>query len=169
MTEKLKTVKKKQTTASALVQYAVKGIEEKKGNDIVCINLRKIPNSACDYFVICEGNSRTQVQAIAGSVEEFVKKNTGSRPWHVEGLQNAEWVLMDYVNVAVHIFQPEARSHYGLESMWADAEIKEMTTPPPLSSLKEKVKRRSSPVKKKRTIEAKTKRKTVKRKIKRKK
>ncbi len=170
MTEKLKTapkesiqIKKKQATASALIQYAVKGIEEKKGNDIVCINLRKIPNSACDYFVICEGNSRTQVQAIAGSVEEFVKKNTGSRPWHVEGLQNAEWVLMDYVNVAVHIFQPEARSHYGLESMWADAEIKEM-------------KLNGAPVRKKKTIKAKTKRKTapkesirIKRKIKRKK
>lgn len=145
MTEKLKTVKKKQTTASALVQYAVKGIEEKKGNDIVCINLRKIPNSACDYFVICEGNSRTQVQAIAGSVDEFVKKNTGSRPWHVEGLQNAEWVLMDYVNVAVHIFQPEARSHYGLESMWADAEIKEMN-----GEVKSE-KKRKAPVKKKKS------------------
>ena len=149
MTGKLKTSKKKQfvrtpSEATALVQYAVKGIEEKKGNDIVCINLRKIPNSACDYFVICEGNSRTQVQAIAGSVEEFVKKNTGNRPWHVEGLQNAEWVLMDYVNVAVHIFQPEARSHYGLESMWADAEIKEM-------------KSNGIPVKIKRAIKIKTK------------
>lgn len=156
MTEKLKKVKKKQANASALVQYAVKGIEEKKGNDIVCINLRKIPNSACDYFVICEGNSRTQVQAIAGSVEDFVEKNTGNRPWHVEGLQNAEWVLIDYVNVAVHIFQPESRSHYGLESMWADAEIKEMKV-------------NGSNLKKKKTVKEKAKRKNVKRKIKRKK
>ena len=171
MTGKLKTApkesirtKKKQATATALVQYVVKGIEEKKGNNIVCINLKKIPNSACDYFVICEGNSRTQVQAITGSVEEFVEKNTGSRPWHVEGLQNAEWVLMDYVNVAVHVFQPEVRSYYNLESMWADAEIKE-------------IKPNGSPIKKKRTIRTKArlndkvrqaKRKTVKRKIKRK-
>ena len=76
--------------------------------------------------MICEGNSRTQVQAIAGSVEEFVEKNTGTRPWHIEGLGNGEWVLMDYVDVAVHIFQPEARSHYNLENMWADADVKKM-------------------------------------------
>lgn len=126
MTEKLKTGKKKQTSATELIRYAVKGIEEKKGADVVCINLKKIPNSACDYFVICEGSSRTQVQAIADSVEEFVKKNTGDHPWHVEGRQNAEWVLIDYVDVAVHIFQPEARSHYNLENLWADAEKKEI-------------------------------------------
>jgi len=168
MAEKLKTAKKKQATANALVQYAVKGIEEKKGSDIVCINLKKIPNSACDYFLICEGNSRTQVQAIAGSVQERVEQNTGSRPWHVEGLQNAEWVLMDYVDVAVHIFQPEARSYYDLENMWADAEVKKMNganSPPP--SPEERRKRKISRIKKKRTI--KVKRKTVKRKIKRKK
>ncbi|MEK6615626.1 MAG: ribosome silencing factor [Bacteroidota bacterium] len=167
MTGKLKTApkeslrtKKKQSartpseaTASSLVRYAVKGIEEKKGKDIVCINLKKISNSACDYFVICEGNSRTHVQAIAGSVEEFVKKNTGSRPWHVEGLQNSEWVLMDYVNVAVHIFQPEVRSHYGLESMWADAEIKEMKlngTPVKRKSvIKKKIKTKKKQIKRK--------------------
>ena len=126
MTVKLKNKNKNQTTSTELIRHAVKGIEEKKGSDIVCINLKKIPNSACDYFLICEGNSRTQVQAIAGSVEEMVKQNTGSRPWHVEGLQNAEWVLMDYVDVAVHIFQPEARSHYNLENMWADADVKEI-------------------------------------------
>ena len=124
MTITLKKEKKNQATAASLVQNIVKGIEELKGNEIICINLKKIQNSACDYFVICEGNSRTQVQAIAGSVEEFVEKNTGSRPWHVEGLENAEWVLMDYVNVAVHIFQPEARSHYNLENLWADADVK---------------------------------------------
>ncbi len=126
MAVKTKNTKKNQATSSDLIRHAVKGIEEKKGSDIVCINLKKIPNSACDYFLICEGNSRTQVQAIAGSVEEFVEKNAGSRPWHVEGLQNAEWVLMDYVNVAVHIFQPEARSHYNLENLWADADIREI-------------------------------------------
>ena len=126
MTEPLKKVRKTQASGATLVKYAVKGIEEKKGNEIVCINLKKIPNNACDYFVVCEGNSRTQVQAIAGSVEEFVEKNTGTRPWHIEGLQNGEWVLLDYVDVAVHVFQPEARSHYNLENMWADAEITKM-------------------------------------------
>lgn len=126
MATKHKNTRKKGIASSELIEHAVKGIEEKKGSEIVCINLKKIPNSACDYFIICEGNSRTQVQAIAGSVEEMVEKNTGSRPWHVEGLQNAEWVLMDYVDVAVHIFQPEARSHYNLENMWADADVREI-------------------------------------------
>ena len=153
MTKTLKKVKKNQASASTLVQYAVKGIEEKKGNEIVCINLKKIPNNACDYFVICEGNSRTQVQAIAGSVEEFVEKNTGTRPWHIEGLGNGEWVLMDYVDVAVHIFQPEARSHYNLENMWADAEVKKFN-----GEIKE-------PKKKKVAIKKSKKKSTVKKKI----
>jgi len=118
----------KQGDALPLVRHAVNGIEEKKGSEIACLNLKKISNSPCDYFVICEGTSRTHVQAIAGSVEELIKKETGSRPWHVEGLQNAEWVLMDYVDVVVHIFQPHVREHFGLEEMWADAEIKDLTT-----------------------------------------
>lgn len=138
MSLKLKNKKKNKSTSTELIRHAVKGIEEKKGSDIVCINLKKIPNSACDYFLICEGNSRTQVQAIAGSVEEIVKQNTGSRPWHVEGLQNAEWVLMDYVDVAVHIFQPEARSHYNLENMWADADIKEIKEEAPKKVVEKK-------------------------------
>jgi len=157
--------KKKQVTSSSLVRYAIKGIEEKKGGEIVCINLKKISNNACDYFVICEGNSRTQVQAIAESVEEFVEKNTGSRPWHIEGLQNAEWVLMDYVDVAVHIFLPEARSHYNLENMWADAEIKESKEngSHPVKKPGEAKPRRST------VKNVKTKKKSVKRKVKRKK
>ena len=146
MTKTLKKVKKNKASASTLVRHAVKGIEEKKGNEIVCINLKKIPNNACDYFVVCEGNSRTQVQAIAGSVEEFVEKNTGSRPWHVEGLANGEWVLMDYVDVAVHIFQPEARSHYNLENMWADAEITKIDEE--AKSIKAKYKKAKAPAKK---------------------
>jgi ribosome-associated protein len=141
MKRKAKPARKKHADSFPLVEFAVKGIEEKKGNEIVCLNLKKNVNSPCDYFVICEANSRTQVQAIAGSVEEFIKKETGSRPWHVEGLQNAEWVLMDYVDVVVHIFQPHIRQHFGLEDMWADAEIKDVTTPP-LPSTKEKVKRK---------------------------
>ncbi|MBI3502817.1 MAG: ribosome silencing factor [Bacteroidetes bacterium] len=161
----LKKTNKKQTTASSLVRYAVKGIEEKKGNEIVCINLKKIPNNACDYFLICEGNSRTQVQAIAGSVEEFVEKNTGTRPWHVEGMENGEWVLLDYVDVAVHVFQPEARSHYNLENMWADAEIKKINgdASTSLRVTKAKVKKKTS----KKKVKAKTK--TIKKKVKRKK
>ena len=126
MKEKAKPARKRHADSFPYVEYAIKGIEEKKGSEIVCLDLKKIPNSPCDYFVICEANSRTQVQAIAGSVEEFVKKETGSYPWHTEGLQNAEWVLMDYVNVVVHIFQPHIRQHFGLEDMWADAEVTDM-------------------------------------------
>ncbi|HEY4800177.1 MAG TPA: ribosome silencing factor [Bacteroidia bacterium] len=160
MAEKLKSAKKKTTTSSSLVRYAIKGIEEKKGNEIVCINLKKISNNACDYFIICEGTSRTHVQAIAESVEEFVKKHTGNNPWHVEGRQNAEWVLLDYVDVAVHVFQPEARSHYNLENMWADAEIvdmKEMDAPAkPKAKTKSKAKAKN---KKTSTLKRRTKRK----------
>jgi ribosome-associated protein len=126
MAAKQNTVKKKNLNSFSLVRYAIKGIAEKKGNDIVYINFKKNSNAPCDYFVICEGNSRTQVQAIAESVEEFIEKKTGKRPWHIEGFQNAEWVLMDYVDVVIHIFQPHSREYYGLEEMWADAEIKKI-------------------------------------------
>lgn len=121
---KEKPARNRQADALPLVRHVINGIEEKKGSEISCLNLKKISNSPCDYFVICEGTSRTHVQAIAGSVEEYIKKETGSRPWHVEGLQNAEWVLMDYVDVVVHIFQPHVRQHFNLEDMWADAEVK---------------------------------------------
>lgn len=166
MTVTLKKAKKKQAGASTLVKYAVKGIEEKKGNEIVCINLKKIPNNACDYFVVCEGNSRTQVQAIAGSVEEFVEKNTGTRPWHVEGLENGEWVLLDYVDVAVHVFQPEARSHYSLENLWADAEITKVNGD--TSALLNMTKKEKGKKKKKAVSRKSTKKTVLKRKIKRK-
>src|ERR1035437_113149 len=146
---KAKPARKRHADSFPLVEYAVKGIEEKKGNEIVCLDLKKNASSPCDYFVICEANSRTQVQAIAGSVEEFIKKETGSRPWHVEGLQNAEWVLLDYVDVVVHIFQPHIRQHFGLENMWADAEVHEM-------------KAKASPVKKKVIAKVKAKAKTKK-------
>lgn len=148
---KVKTKKAgKASPANNLLHYAIQGIEEKKGNEIVTINFKKIPNSPCDYFLICEGGSRTQVQAIAGSVEETVKKNLGLRPWHVEGVQNAEWILIDYVDVAVHIFQPEARQHYNLENMWADAEIREhKPLPPPAPKPAKKPVRKTASKKKK--------------------
>lgn len=167
MIETLKKPSKKTAAASSLVKFAVKGIEEKKGNEIVCINLKKIPNNACDYFVICEGTSRTQVQAIAGSVEEFVEKNMGTRPWHIEGMENGEWVLLDYVDVAVHVFQPEARSHYNLENMWADAEITKMKPVGQKSNgLNGEEKKLKEPKAKKKTVKkkVKAKKKTVKKK-----
>jgi len=102
-------------------EYILDGIREVKGYQIVQIDLSKINNSICDYFIICHGNSRTQVEAIAESVEKTVIINAGVRPWHKEGLQNAEWILLDYVDVVVHVFNEKPRRFYNLEGLWADA------------------------------------------------
>jgi len=106
-----------------LVDGIVEGILEVKGRNISILNLKEIHNRVCDYFIICQADSNTQVNAIAGSVEEMVKKQTGERPYRKEGFENAEWILVDYVTVVVHIFQTEVRNFYNLESLWADAEI----------------------------------------------
>lgn len=114
---------KKLNEVSALAQLAVEGILEKKGSDIVSMDLRNVKHAVTDYFIICHAESTTQVGAIARSVEEEIYKATGEDPWHKEGFQNAEWILLDYVNVVVHIFQKEKRDFYAVESLWADAEI----------------------------------------------
>lgn len=104
-----------------LAKTIVNGIQEKKGVDIVCTDLRGIPGAVCDFFVICHGESDRQVNGIAHSIEEEVRKKLGEKPWHVEGKENAEWVLLDYVNVVAHVFHREAREFYDIESLWADA------------------------------------------------
>lgn len=109
-----------------LADAAVEGILELKGRNITIMNLKKIHNRVCDYYIICQADSNTQVNAIAGSVEETVKKKTGERPYRSEGFQNSEWILVDYVTVVVHIFQTQIRNFYNLESLWADAEITEL-------------------------------------------
>jgi ribosome-associated protein len=109
-----------------LADIAVEGILEVKGRNISVLNLKNIHNRVCDYFIICQADSNTQVNAIAGSVEEMVKKITGERPYRKEGFENAEWILVDYVTVVVHIFQSQIRNFYNLESLWADAEITEL-------------------------------------------
>jgi ribosome-associated protein len=116
--------RKKQSESEVLKKVIVKGIQEKKGKDIISMNLRKLPNSVSDFFVLCSGNSTTQVGAIADSVEDLVRKTIGDKPWHKEGFENAEWILLDYVNVVVHIFQDHSRAFYNLEKLWDDAEIK---------------------------------------------
>ena len=105
-----------------LVNLVKKGIEEKKGEEIVTLDIYKINPSICDYFVICHANSNTQVSAIADEVQKMVKDGIGENPFHVEGKSNAEWVLIDFVSVVVHIFQKEFRSFYDLEHLWADAD-----------------------------------------------
>lgn len=105
-----------------LAESVVNGILEKKGQNVCWLDLRGIENAVCDYFIICEGNSNTQVEAIAESVEDIVKKETSQRPYRSEGWENALWILIDYINVVVHVFEKETRHFYNLESLWADAE-----------------------------------------------
>ncbi len=125
-TKKTVTKKAKKDPAQLLTDAIVEGILEVKGRNISVLNLTSIPNRVCDYFIICQADSNTQVNAIAGSVEEMVKKTTGERPYRKEGFENSEWVLVDYVTVVVHIFQSQIRNFYNLESLWADAEVKEI-------------------------------------------
>lgn len=106
-----------------LIANIIKGIEAVKGENTTILDLREIDNTPCDYFIICEGNSNTQVNAIAGSVQKIVSKELHDKPWHVEGEINAEWILMDYINVVVHVFQKSIREFYNLESLWGDAKI----------------------------------------------
>lgn len=106
-----------------LSDAVVDGILDKKGKNVSVMDLRGIHNRVCDYFIICQADSNTQVSAIAGSVEEIVKKKTGDKPYRSEGFENSEWILIDYVTVVVHIFQSHIRSFYNLEALWADAEI----------------------------------------------
>lgn len=114
---------KNKNSNDVLLANIIKGIEEVKGNDIDILDLREIDNSACDYFIICNGNSNTQVSAIVNSVQKTVSKEIKDKPWHVEGMENAEWVLMDYVNIVVHVFQKNIREYYNIESLWGDAKI----------------------------------------------
>lgn len=117
--------KKSKISSAKLVESIIEGIREKKGSKIITMNLGKIKNAICDQFVICHANSRTQVEAIAHGLQEHVRKDLGVRPWHSEGYENAEWILIDYADVVVHVFQPQIREHYKLEELWADAELKE--------------------------------------------
>ncbi|CAA0143549.1 ribosome silencing factor [Tenacibaculum maritimum] len=114
---------KKQASIDDLIAMIIKGIDDVKGEDIQLLDLREIENTVCDYFIVCSGNSNTQVNAISGSVQKTVSKELKDKPWHVEGEGNAEWVLMDYVNVVVHIFQKQMREFYDIESLWGDAKI----------------------------------------------
>jgi ribosome-associated protein len=118
-------VKSKALNESAFIsERAIHGIQEKKGNDIVRLDLRNIFSSVSDYFVICHADSGTQVRAIANSVEEEIYKATQIEPWRKEGLQNAEWIILDYIDVIIHIFRTDKREFYGVEELWGDAEIK---------------------------------------------
>ena len=104
-----------------LVEEIILGIENVKGEKINQLDLRELDNTPCDYFIVCSGNSNTQVSAIVNSVLKTVSKSLQEKPYHTEGLDNAEWVLIDYVNVVVHVFQKQYREFYKLEELWGDA------------------------------------------------
>ena len=101
----------------------VKGMQEKKAIDIVLMDLRKVKNAVADFFVICSGSSDKQLDAIADSIDEQVYKSLNENPWHVEGKNNKEWMILDYTNVVAHIFRKDRRNFYALEKLWGDAEI----------------------------------------------
>ena len=109
--------------AELLLESVFKGIFEKKGHDVLKIDLQRFENRITDYFIVCHGSSTTQVDSICDSVEDTVRQETGVKPGHIEGLDNCFWVLLDYGEVVVHIFLEEYRNFYNLESLWADATI----------------------------------------------
>lgn len=112
---------KEKSNTDELISVIIKGIEDVKGKEITILDLREIENTVCEYFIIAEGTSNTQVNAIVNSVQKKVSKDLKDKPWHTEGADNAEWVLIDYVNVVVHIFQKHIREYYDIESLWGDA------------------------------------------------
>jgi ribosome-associated protein len=116
-------MQKNKASADELISLIIHGIEEVKGIDINLLDLREIENTVCDYFIICNGTSNTHVNAITSSIQKTVSKAIKDKPWHIEGSENAEWVLMDYVNVVVHVFQKQIRDFYDIEGLWGDAKV----------------------------------------------
>ncbi|KAA3642482.1 MAG: ribosome silencing factor [Bacteroidetes bacterium] len=116
----------KPVTSDVLAAAIIEGIQEKKGEHIVQLNLQGLDGAVTDYFIICQANSSTQINAIKDSIEVEVQKKLGEKPWHIEGTQNGEWVLLDYVNVVAHILNPEKRDFFNLEGLWADAKRKDI-------------------------------------------
>jgi ribosome-associated protein len=108
---------------SKLYKTILRGIFDKKGEQVVVLDLRKIPEAVADFFVVCEAGTYVQIKAIADKVQDLVKLETGEGPYRVEGQHQANWVLIDYVNIIVHIMHPETRQFYKLEEMWSDAEL----------------------------------------------
>jgi ribosome-associated protein len=119
-------MRKRSEGTELLLKSVVKGIYEKKGQNVLKVDLRRFENRITDYFIICHGSSVTQVDAICDSVEDKARLEAGEKPLHVEGLDNCFWVLLDYGDVVVHIFLEEYRDFYNLESLWADASIEAM-------------------------------------------
>ena len=116
-------VKKKQENSESLSKVIVEGMLEKKATDVLVMDLRGINGAFADFFILCNGNSDTQVDAISDSIEEYVEKNTAEQVWHKEGHKNKEWILLDFVDVVANVFKKETRTFYNLEQLWGDAKL----------------------------------------------
>ena len=116
--------KRELDVSDILLETVIKGIQEVKGIDTAILDLKKIETAVCKYFVICSGTSNTHVSSIADSVKKIVSKKIQEKPWHIEGLNTSEWVLLDYSDIVVHVFQEQTREFYRLEDLWGDAEIR---------------------------------------------
>lgn len=121
--------KRKGVSSELLCDAIVKGMQEKKAIDILILDLRKVKSAVADFFVICSGGSDKQLDAIADSIDEEVNKAVKENPWHVEGRNNKEWVLLDYFDVVAHVFRKDKREFFALEKLWGDAEMIEIEEP----------------------------------------
>jgi len=117
----MKITNEEEITTEALLDTIIKGIQDKKGREIVTLNISELENALCDYFVICHGTSSRHVDGIIDSIEQVVKKELNKKPFHKEGIENLTWVLLDYASVIIHVFQKEYREFYNLEDLWGDA------------------------------------------------
>ncbi len=113
-------------SSKELTDAIVEAMQEKKAKDIVVLDLRELNGAVCEFFVVCHGDSDTQVQAIADGIERDIKTKLQERPWHSEGKESAQWMLMDYVNVVAHVFYHEAREFYDIEGLWGDAKVEKI-------------------------------------------
>ena len=118
--------KRKLDVSDILLETIIEGIREVKGIDTSILDLKKIETAVCKYFVICSGTSSTHVSSIADSIKKIVSKKIQEKPWHIEGLNTSEWVLLDYSDIVVHVFQEQTREFYRLEDLWGDAEIRKI-------------------------------------------
>ena len=119
---------KKKSNADELISKIISGVEDVKGIDISLLDLRDIENTVCSYFIVCSGSSNTHVNAIVRSVQKTVSKGLREKPFHTEGFENSEWVLIDYVNVVVHVFQKHIREYYNIEELWGDAKTTQIAS-----------------------------------------
>lgn len=114
---------KPKASTDQLIAHIIEAIDNTKGQDIKLLDLRALENAICDYFIICTGASNTHVDSLSGAVQKHISKSLKEHPWHTEGEQVAQWILLDYIDVVVHIFQKDVRKHYDLENLWGDAVI----------------------------------------------